>query len=488
MKKLVAAAAVLVALLVFAPWGVGKLAERHVNGGLDQALEQMPYFKIAERKYTPGWFSSEQVLTFELSSPWQKLLEEAMAGKQTRTTASVEEEDDSGTDLFDDDNGELSSENKSAPDSRFTVRNKIQHGPVLWPFGFGAARVRTEIVWSDEVRERLVRVFGDDEPFRIVSRVGFFGGGTTTFLSAKRSIKPGEGGEISWDDFEFNVHYTRDASEMSFDGEWPRLEARSKGGGYFLLRDFEAEGSGDRIVGDVYDTEAVFEIDSIRVVDTQGETVEAKDIEYRIDTDRKGDFVDVSFTFGTGPVTAKQFTLTELHYDFSLRHLHAASFDALMKAVKQSYARAVDETTEVSLGMTDDEKQTFFDLLNHKPEFAIDRIGFATKAGDGAIKGVLRFNGVTEADFAMGGLGLIGKLEAEFDIDFSEALIKELGGGDSSAVDMVVGEGYAVRKGDRVTSRIEFKAGELTINGKTQAIPGFGAPASQDTDAMAGPE
>ncbi len=486
MKKLVAAAAVLVALLVFAPWGFGKLAERHVNGGLDHALDQMPYFKVAERKYTPGWFSSEQVLTFELSSPWQKLLEEAMAGKQARTDGEASVDEDSAVE--DGEPAATSLETSTVVGPHFTVRNVIQHGPVLWPFGFGAARVKTEIVWSDEVREQLVRVLGDDEPFRIVSRVGFFGGGTTTFSSAKRTIKPEEGGEISWDDLEFNVHYTRDASGMSFDGEWPRVEARSKDGGFFLMRDLAAEGSGDRIVGDVYDTEAAFEIDSIRVTDTQGETFEAKDIEYLIDTDRKGDFVDVSARFGAGPVTAKQFALTEVHYDFSLRHLHAASFDALMKAVKQSYARAADETTEVSLGMTDDEKKTFFDLLKHKPEFAIDRIGFATKAGDGAIKGVLRFNGVTEADFAMGGLGLIGKLEAEFDIDFSEALIKELGGGESTPVDMVVGEGYAVRKDGRVTSRIEFKAGELTINGKTQAIPGLGAPASQEADAMAGPE
>lgn len=458
MKKLVAAAAVLVALLVFAPWGIGKLAERRVNEGLDQALEQVPYFAISGRTYTRGWFTSEQVLTIELRDPWTKFKREAMAGQQAQ--------DDS---------------------PRFTVHNKIQHGPVLWPFGFGAARVTTQVDWSDEARKALKEVFGDGEPFNIVSRVGFFGGGTTTLSSAARTIKPEEGGEISWDDFEFNVHYTRDASRFSFDGEWPRFEARSNDGAHFVMRDFEAEGSAERIVGDLYDSEGKFEIDSLRVVDTNGEKVEAKDIEYVVDTNRQGDFIDLSVKVGSGPVTAKQLALTEAHYDFTLRHLHTESVDKLMQAIRRSYAKAADETAEVSLGMNDEEKQTFLALLDHDPEFAIDRIGFATKSGDGVIKGVLRLEGATEADFATGGLGLIGKLVAVLDIDFSEALIKELGG-DSTPVDMVVSEGYAVRKDGRVSSHIEFKAGELTINGKSQPIPGLAPPPSRDADAMAGPE
>ncbi len=487
MKKLVAAAAALVALLVFAPWGFGKLAERHIDEGINRVLEEMPYMAVVERKYTAGWFRSEQIVTFELRNPWTDMLQEVMAGKPAAPqgeAAAGHDEDDADAD----ESAEPVSTQVAPPtdrSARVTVRNEILHGPVLWPFGLGAARVDTHIDWSDEIRKTLVSTFGDDEPFEIATRVGFFGGGTATVSAEARSLKPEEGVEVSWDDFEFNVHFSRDAAQMDFDGEWPRFEVRSEGT-HFVMRDFSAKGTAERILNELYDSDGIFRIGSIRV-DGSGDIIETNDIEYRVETKPRGDFIDLSFQFGSGPVKSKQFSLTEAHYDFTLRQLHAESLDKLMFAIKSSYARALDATPDVSLGMTEDERKTFFTLLAHDPEFAIDRISLATKSGNGVIKGVLRFKGLTEADFEAGGLAMVGKLEAELDIDVSDAFINDFGG-DSASVDMVVGEGYAARKDGRVTSRIEFKAGQLNINGKTQAIPGLGGPPAQDVGAAAGPE
>jgi uncharacterized protein YdgA (DUF945 family) len=36
--------------------------------------------------------------------------------------------------------------------------------------------------------------------------------------------------------------------------------------------------------------------------------------------------------------------------------------------------------------------------------------------------------------------------------------------------------GYAKREGDKLVSHIEFKQGQLKINGKAQALPGMGGP------------
>ena len=70
MKKIVIVVVVLVALLVVAPWGVGRLAEKRLDHGLDKLVEAAPYLKVVERKWTGGWFKSEQVVTFEVSGAW----------------------------------------------------------------------------------------------------------------------------------------------------------------------------------------------------------------------------------------------------------------------------------------------------------------------------------------------------------------------------------------------------------------------------------
>ncbi|HUF82463.1 MAG TPA: DUF945 family protein, partial [Burkholderiales bacterium] len=70
MKKLIVVVVVLVLALAVAPWGVGRLAEKRLDHGLEQLVEAAPYLKVVERKWTGGWFKSEQVVTFEAFGAW----------------------------------------------------------------------------------------------------------------------------------------------------------------------------------------------------------------------------------------------------------------------------------------------------------------------------------------------------------------------------------------------------------------------------------
>ena len=65
----------LLLVLVVAPWGIGKVAEQRINAGLDRAVSELPYMKIVERKWTGGWFRSEQEVTFELFGDLFKAME-----------------------------------------------------------------------------------------------------------------------------------------------------------------------------------------------------------------------------------------------------------------------------------------------------------------------------------------------------------------------------------------------------------------------------
>jgi hypothetical protein len=75
----------------------------------------------------------------------------------------------------------------------------------------------------------------------------------------------------------------------------------------------------------------------------------------------------------------------------------------------------------------------------------------------------------------MGFMALIGKIEADITIEVAQKLIEKIPSGATSA-GAAIDAGYAKRDGDRLVSHIEFKRGELTVNGKAQGIPGLGGP------------
>jgi uncharacterized protein YdgA (DUF945 family) len=439
MKKLSAAAAVLAALLLIAPWGIGKLAQRHVNHGIDRLVEEVPYLTIVKRDYSSGWFRSEQEVTFEVLP-----------------------------DLIPAVNSLLKSKSLKPP--RFTIRNEILHGPVLWPFELGAARVNTRIVWGAELNHELFKTFGDDRPVLVNTRVGFQGGGTTTVSGKARTIEPDEGGRMSWDAFEFVLNFSRDGDRMSIEGGWPRMEVEAANGKKFEMRGMKANGSASRIVGEIYDTDVTFGVESVRIEDGR-EAIVAKNVGYVIETEKRGEYIDYSFRFGTGEIDFGMVALRETHYDFSLRRLHAASLDKLLVAMKSSSSTNRPLTDVEIAGY----KGHIFDLLEHDPVFVIDRINLVTKTGDGTIKGVARFANVVETDLEADAKPLLAKLEANLDIDIAEALIEELGG-NAGLIDTAVTRGYAERREDRVIGKIEYRQGDLKINGKSQGIPGVGGP------------
>ena len=70
MKKLVVAIVVALVVIVGAgPWYMGRVAHSRVDKGLDSLVEKVPYIRIAERKWSAGWFRSESLVTFEFVLP-----------------------------------------------------------------------------------------------------------------------------------------------------------------------------------------------------------------------------------------------------------------------------------------------------------------------------------------------------------------------------------------------------------------------------------
>jgi hypothetical protein len=139
------------------------------------------------------------------------------------------------------------------------------------------------------------------------------------------------------------------------------------------------------------------------------------------------------------------------------------------------YARPVATAVEADTAVVAPLRKYGAELLQYDPEFVIDRIGVATPDGNGFLKGVLRARGATPEDLQAGFMALVAKLEADIHIEVAQKLIEKLPSGATSA-GAAVDAGYLQRAGDKLVSHIEFKQGELKVNGKAQGIPGIGGP------------
>jgi uncharacterized protein YdgA (DUF945 family) len=445
-KKSVIVVALLALMLVAAPWGIGRIAEHRVDRGIEQLVEVAPYLRIAERSYTPGWFRSEQEVTFELVGPGA---------------------------------GALGPRDGKSP--RFTIRNEILHGPVLWTSGFGIARVNTRIAVPEPMRRSMVDTFGTDEPLRISTRIGFFGGRKTTFAGDARKVAlENGGGEISWEDLRVDVSYSSDLDSIAIAGDWPRVEFRDRAGTTSgVIEDVTIDGESERVEGDLYDGDLELRVDKVAMKQPSG-GYEAEDVYYVADSSLDGDFMSVTFGFGTGEVAGSSLSMfgskvEEMHYDFAVRRLHTKTLARLMTTIKESYTKTPVAGVSAEIATLEPIKAQTFALFEHDPELVIDRLGLTTPDGEAYFKGVIRFKGVTEEDLAIGGLGLIGKLDAEIEFAGHRKVVEKFPGGATSVGEMI-DNGYVVREGDKLLSKIEYRRGALTINGKPQGIPGLGPP------------
>ncbi len=508
MKKLVVVVVLLVLLLGVAPWGVGRIAEGRMNKHLDKMLAEAPYITVVERKWTGGWFRSEQEVTFELFGEWLKGFGDAIKqttavdGPATDGVALMNVADEAPQGPMPEASADgAAAPDESAPDEsapeessgeplfpaslRFTVKNEILHGPVLWTSGIGLAEVRSKPVLSEELRKKIVEMFGTDEPVRFKTRVGLFGGGTSTISGDAATIKPKGANQavVSWEAFKLSVGYSDDLDHFDVKGKQPRIEGKGgSDGAHVVMRDIAVDLDSERIVGDLYDTDFKMTIAEVSGAGADKKQFTATGIHYILATEKKGEFVDMALKLGAGEFKTAEFDqlgiqLKEVHYDLSLRRLHVATLAKVLDAMKAAYANPLPATTtpsEIESALFQPMKNEAIALFKHDPEVGLDRIGIVTAEGEGFLKGVIKFKGVTAADFENPML-IIPKLDAEFSVEVPQKMIEKFPNGATMA-GAAVDSGYAKRDGDKLVCKITFKAGQLLVNGKPQAVPGLGGP------------
>ncbi|HEX7813099.1 MAG TPA: DUF945 family protein, partial [Burkholderiales bacterium] len=118
------------------------------------------------------------------------------------------------------------------------------------------------------------------------------------------------------------------------------------------------------------------------------------------------------------------------------------------------------------------------ELLVHNPEFVIDRFSFTAPQGEVLVKANAKFVGVTQDD-ASNMMALVQKVDATMDVALPEAMLMTQFGPAPMSQDAanahvqmreqqiarLVEQGYAVREGAMMKTRLAYQGGQVTVNG-----------------------
>ena len=465
-----------------AAWLLGKQVETALDLQYERLAEQ-PYLKVVERRFERGVFHSTEVATFELNG---ELLAALAAGSDDAAEVAVPTES-----------------------LRFTLRTEIDHGPLPGLRTAAAATAETALLFDDAVKAQLATVFGDAAPVQIKTVYGFGGGGSSTFSSpAFKTVVPGtDGGErrISWQGLTFKVDFTRNMQRYTMQGEAPGLEVEDDAS-HLVVGAMHIAGEQARVFEDesmLYAGSQKVAIDELRMTPRAGsaaggeggavsEALLLKQVVYDVNSPAKGDFIDISVKLGAETVQLGQRNYGPAHYDLSLSHLHARTLARLSREAMSLYS-------EESLRQAREGQAAFAmaalaeparELLAHDPEISIDRISFRSPHGDATLALRVRANQLKPDDL-QNPFALIGKLEVSGSAALPEGLLTELQRDEAQPPEEAArqierqlatyaAQGLVLREQGVVKTALEFRGGELKINGKAVNPFALGAAAGGD--------
>ena len=276
----------------------------------------LPLFTIAQRQVSVGLFSSTVQVTYQLNTRlFQGMAAAAASAKKTALRTSLPAD---------------------SPPS-FTLRHRIQHGPLPGFMRFGMARIDSEFVMSEATRQQLLHSIGTDEPLKIVTLLGITGGGTTTLDSPAFTYDdPNNHDHMEWGGIQGRLDFSRGMARQQGEINFPGMHLKGSSGedmafgsmrlAYDLQRAFEL----------LYLGKVSFTVARLAITPAaQAEIVEMHDLSYAVNTTASGDYVDTIAQFDVGDLHAKAFTASAVHYDFSLRHMHGPTYAVLTARLRK---------------------------------------------------------------------------------------------------------------------------------------------------------
>ena len=448
------------------PWAIGRGLESRLQEYREPFMSTVPWLHISSRRYEQGVFSSREELDIEIAV--------------------------------------------GADPQRFTIINEVQHGPIA---GFGLpvlARVRSTLRLQGSADVTARELFGDVSPLTVVTRLGLLGGGHSEVTVPQLDTRMGPArAHVVWRGFKGEFDFTGHMDRLDAKASAPLLRVESPQGDKMELLGLVFSTNGRRVFSDLYAGSVAVKLDSIKASGAGGLALNATGVSYFGEVPVDGEFVDVIARIGAEKAKISGMDYGPAHYDISFRHLHAPTLMQLTHEL-QRVSEKLRVSKDAALASFDDAalQSAFRQLLLAKPRLVIDRISATSPQGPFSVKGEAHFTDLHSSDLSQPSLlSLLPKLEAQADLSVpaawatqgarvlprgapsyasavaatEELNVDELkpggvvGGGVVAApmptadneLDELVRRGFVERKGDLVSTHIEYRQGKLLLNGRS---------------------
>ena len=446
MNRRIGIALVIVVVILAYPmaaWVIGLSAEHTWQQREQQIARRYPFFETVQHEYHRGVYSSTEEVTYRINGR----LANGMRALYGGTTP---------------------------PDQHITVRNTIHHGPLPQLRAFAPTTIDTEIIPPASIEQKLTELFGNQATLSIHTRLHWFGGSTTTFLSPAFERRTPDAVTIHWRGLEGTADVGSELKEYKGAFTAPGLDVKAAQANVTLedLRgttDQQSSAFEGIYLGTLHMTLARMAIEPT----SPGHALSLQNLALNSKLSAQGEYIEMDSGTNADSIKFEQYSLTHVGYELRGSHLYGQSLVTMNKSFQTAES---DPGAPLSPeNMQQILKTGAVELLIHDPVLELPRIGFAMSEGELLISVKASAHGFTrdEVDGPPGALraALAKHLQASANLRIDTALLDKLldtsGNADKFTAQLqgLQRQGYLKLDGKALTTHLTFESGQLQVNG-----------------------
>jgi len=367
-------------------------------------------------------------------------------------------------------------------DLSLNLIGEIKHGPFLFHDGisFAIGNIAFQPVLTKKQQQEVTKLFGKTNPFALNMRLKWnkdieLGGSVIPFKSPD--------GTVDSKTMTLGVSVTDNDKRMLTHFNWGGLTANIKEKGVdkgsVEVGNVVLTSDQKQVIKDLWMGNGAFDIDEIKFSSKNKSTTgifKKFHVLSISNIDDKKEFIKGRVSIKLDKATVNKVDYVEnLNYIVSFKHVDAISLQKLTTAIRDAQkAGGSQQAMQMAMGMQ---------LMGILPElvkkgFSINIDALDAKILGGELKSKLEINIAKGTDVTKG-MAAIAGISAKLNISVERSLLSKFPMANPQMVQGLISQGLIVEKAGVLSSKAEFKGGQLTVNGKPIPLPIPGLPSSK---------